>query len=251
MNVKRNIQQLVRGWIPKEPNVPKSQMKAATPAKIHPMNIWNPLWIIPLCITLIFFTINYFLFYIPLISTVIAVSIIDIAVVLSIARKQKNRIKTVTLGWVPKEPTLPIHSIANPEIKFRQKIQLPKGRILITVGWIVLSAVNLLRGDATGVLFLWTASIWGVALALDAWVQLGKELNPKLAVALQLAVISLGGTLVTLIVFSVPSTFLLRALSLGLLMVVHVPLLFAVVAYVWGKKDLSKKLLNWFAPRRD
>jgi hypothetical protein len=158
----------------------------------------------------------------------------------------KNRI----LGWIPKEPSLPSHSIANPEIKFRQKIQLPKGRILITVGWIVLSAVNLLRGDATGVLFLWTASVWGVALALDAWVQLGKELNPKLAVALQLAVISLGGTLVTLIVFSVPSTFLLRALSLGLLVVIYVPLLFAMVAYVWGKKDLSKKLMSWYSGRR-
>jgi hypothetical protein len=154
-------------------------------------------------------------------------------------------------GWLPTEPRIQSNSIGNPEIKYRQKIQLPKGRILITVGWIVLSAVNLLRGDAMGVLFLWTASVWGVALALDAWVQRGKELKPKLAVALQLAVISLGGTLVTLIVFSVPSTFLLRALSLVLLTVVHVPLLFAVIAYVWGKKELSKKLLNWFAPRRD
>jgi hypothetical protein len=164
-----------------------------------------------------------------------------------------NKEKSLTnriLGWIPKEPSLPSHSIAKSEIKFRQKIQLPKGRILITVGWMVLSAVNLLRGDAAGVLFLWTASVWGVALALDAWVQLGKELNPKLAVALQLAVISLGGTLVTLIVFSVPSTFLLRALSLGLLVVVYVPLLFAVVAYVWGKKDLSKKLMGWYSGRR-
>jgi Na+/H+ antiporter NhaC len=75
-------------------------------------------------------------------------------------------------------------------------------------------------------------------------------MNPKLVVALLLAVISLGGILTTVYVFSVPSSFLLRAVVVGLLAAVHVPLLFAVAAYVYGKKDLSKKLLGWLAMQR-
>ncbi|MCW4009994.1 MAG: hypothetical protein NWF05_05175 [Candidatus Bathyarchaeota archaeon] len=166
---------------------------------------------------------------------------------MNVRKSWKDQIR----GWVPKEPRLPSYSIVNPKVRAPQKIQLPKRRLLITVGWIILSAINLLRDDVVGVLFLWTASVWGGALALDALAQLGKELNPKLEVALQLAVISLGGILVALTIFSVPSSFLLRAVMIGLLSAVHVPLLFAVAAYVCGKKELSKKLLNWLAPRRD
>jgi hypothetical protein len=104
LNIKKQLSNRIRGWIPKEPNLPKRQMKATNQTKIHPVNIWNPLWIAPLCITLIFFTINYFLFHIPLISAVIAVAVVDLAVALSIARKQKNRLKIIYLGWIPKEP---------------------------------------------------------------------------------------------------------------------------------------------------
>lgn len=165
---------------------------------------------------------------------------------MNLKKTMENRIR----GWIPKESSLPSQCIANPESKSRQKIQLPKGRILITLGWIVLSAVNLLRGDAIGVLFLWAVFIFGISLALDIFVLQGKEMNPKLVVALLLVVISLGGVLATAYVFSVPSSFILRAVVVGLLAAVHVPLLFAVVAYVWGKKELSKKLLGWLAMQR-
>jgi hypothetical protein len=45
MTLKKALENRVRGWIPKEPSLPISQMKAAALIKTHPVNIWNPLWI--------------------------------------------------------------------------------------------------------------------------------------------------------------------------------------------------------------
>jgi hypothetical protein len=158
----------------------------------------------------------------------------------------KQRSEKFFRGWLPTEPRLQSHSFADPQIKVRQKIQLPKGRILITIGWTALALINLLRGDVMGVLFLWFVTVFGVSLVLDISVLNDKQIKPKRAAALSFAAISLGGAFATVYIFSVSASFFVRALSLGLLMVVHVPLLVAVIAYVWGKKDLSKKLVNWF-----
>ncbi len=258
LNIKKQLSNRIRGWVPKEPNLPKSQMKAAAPAKIHPINIWNPLWIAPLCITLISFTINFFLFHIPLISAVIAVAIVDIAVILSIAQKQKNRLKIVDLGWVPKEPHIPNPSVtASPENKPISKNKIPKGEVPKIFMWSVmifcntsLSVNSFLKGDATGAFFLWLSSILGIYLALDVAVWRGKEFNPKLVAALVIAIINLGGAFATLYVFSAPTSFLIRVLSLGMLVVAQIPLLIAAIAYVWGRKDLSKKLMNGYSGRR-
>jgi hypothetical protein len=166
---------------------------------------------------------------------------------MNMRRVLQNRIR----GWLPKEPYLPSYSIANPESKPRQKTQLPKGRILITGSWAVLSVINLLAGNPSGVLYLWCTAIWGVSLALDSSVLCGRESHPKGASALLLAVICLGSILTTVYVFSVPSGFLLRAVVLGMLAVVHVTLLAAVVAAGLGKKALARKLFCWFTLRRN
>jgi hypothetical protein len=87
-------------------------------------------------------------------------------------------------------------------------------------------------------------------LALDVAVWRGKEFNPKLVAALVIAIINVGGAFATLYVFSAPISFLIRVLSLGMLVVAQIPLLIAAIAYVWGRKDLSKKLMNGYSGRR-
>jgi len=181
MNLKKSLENRVKGWIPKEPSLPKSQMKVATPTKMHLENIWNPLWIAPLCITLTFFTINYFIFHIPLISAVIAVAIVDLAVVLFIAREQKNRLKSTSLGWVPKDPNLSSFSkTSSRENKFSHNIKPPIGATLL-FGLFTFQAVGwFLEGAAAGVSYLWFSCMVGVFIALNILAARGKELNLKL-----------------------------------------------------------------------
>jgi uncharacterized membrane protein YesL len=160
--------------------------------------------------------------------------------------KHKISIEQRIRGWFPTDPNLSSFPAKNIVIKTK----LPKGGLLFCSLFMLISISYFLEGNATGAPFLWISCILGVSLALDILVSRGKELNMKLVMGLILTVISLGGVLVNLYVFSVPSSFLTRALSLLTLALVHVPLLFAVIAYVWGKKELSKKLIGWFSLRR-
>jgi hypothetical protein len=135
--------------------------------------------------------------------------------------------------------------------------KIPKGEAprmimgtVLVFGNMSLSVSYFLHGDALGALFLWFSSMLGASLALNAAVLRGKEFNPKLVVALTIAIVNFGSAFATLYIFSVPASFLLRAFSLGMLVVAQIPLLFAVIAYVWGKKELSKKLMGWFITRR-
>ena len=163
---------------------------------------------------------------------------------MSIKKCLENRIR----GWFPTDPNLS-SSPALGATKIN-KSKLPKGGILLCSLFMFISVSYFLEGNATGAPFLWFSCILGVSLALNILVSQGKELNVKLVMGITLTVISLGGVLVNLYVFSVPSSFLTRTLSFLTLALVHVPLLFAVIAYVWGKKELSKKLIGWASLRR-
>ena len=173
---------------------------------------------------------------------------------MTIKKDLENRVR----GWLPKESNMPSRPItASPENKPSRKNQLPKGEVPRMVMWTVMIFCNMslsvnyfLRGDAWGALFLWLSSMLGVSLALDIAVLRGKEFNPKFVAALVIAIINLGGALAVLYIFSAPTSFLLRALSLGMLVVAQMPLLFAVAAYVWGRKDRSKRLMGWYSGRR-
>jgi hypothetical protein len=57
-----------------------------------------------------------------------------------------------------------------------------------------------------------------------------------------LAVVDLGGILANLYIFSVPTSSFTRVFSLSVLALANVPLLIAVLAYAWGKKEQARKL---------
>jgi phosphatidylserine synthase len=157
-----------------------------------------------------------------------------------------NRIR----GWLPKEPNLPsFPTTTSRKNEHRHKIKLPIGTVLLLSLFMLMSVAQFFEGNATGALFLWFSCILGLSLALDILVSRGKELNEKFVAGLLLTVISLGGILANLYIFSMPTSFFTRVFSLSVLALVHVPLLFAVIAYVWGKKELSKKLIGWFSSR--
>jgi peptidoglycan/LPS O-acetylase OafA/YrhL len=162
----------------------------------------------------------------------------------------KKRLENHIRGWLPKEPDLSSFSTAasrkNENI---HKIKLPIGRVLFFSLFLIMSVTQFSEGNAAGAVWLWFSCILGLSLALDILVSRGKKLNEKLAAGSLLAFISLGGILANVYIFSVPTTFFTRFFSLLVLVLVHVPLLFAVIAYVHGKKELSKKLAGWFSSR--
>jgi hypothetical protein len=162
----------------------------------------------------------------------------------------KNRLQNLFRGWFPQEPRFSSSpTIQTPKNKaFRNK--LPRGEILFAALFLFSSMGYLLSGNLFAAPFLWFAAIVGVAAVLDTLVAFGRELNPKLAAGLLVAVVSGGGVLVNILVFSVPSGLLVRGFSTVMLAVVNVPLLIGAVAYFCGKKELSKKAIKWFSYRR-
>jgi hypothetical protein len=163
----------------------------------------------------------------------------------------KNALENRMRGWFPKEPNLPSFSkTSSRENKYSHKIKPPIGAISFFCLFIIQAIGWFLEGDVAGVSFLWFSCILGVFIALNILAARGKELNLKLAAGLLVITVSLGGILANLYVFSVPSSLFTRAFSLVMLVLVNVPLLLGILAYVWGKKDLSKKLIGWYSAQR-
>jgi peptidoglycan/LPS O-acetylase OafA/YrhL len=155
-----------------------------------------------------------------------------------------NRIR----GWFPTNPNLTVAAKAS-KVNMPSKFKLPKQTILLFSIFTVTSVGHLLEGNALGATMLWFSCILVVSFVLDILVSRGKDLNIKYSMVLLVAVIVLGGVFANLYVFSVSSSFFIRLFSIIMLVVVSVPLAFAIVAYVWGKKELSKKLVGWFSAR--
>jgi peptidoglycan/LPS O-acetylase OafA/YrhL len=154
-------------------------------------------------------------------------------------------------GWLPKEPKLPsFPAKANHTNQLRRRIKLEIGLMMFFSFNVVMCVAEFLEGNAAGALFFWLSCMLGFYLAMDVLVARGKEFNEKSVAGSLLAVISFGGILANVYVFSAPTSLFTRVFSLLLLVAVHVPLLFAVIAYVHGKKELSKKLIGWFSSRR-
>jgi peptidoglycan/LPS O-acetylase OafA/YrhL len=104
------------------------------------------------------------------------------------------------------------------------------------------SIVGFFEGNAMAALWLWFSCIIGLFLALDILVSRDRELNEKVVATLCLAVVDLGGILANLYIFSVPTSSFTRVFSLSVLALANVPLLIAVLAYAWGKKEQARKL---------
>jgi hypothetical protein len=129
------------------------------------------------------------------------------------------------------------------------KSKFPRGVLLIFVLFMIISVGYIFDGNVLGVIFFWFSCILGISAMLDILVSREKEFNVKLSMGMLVAIISLGGLLVTLYVFLVPAGFYVQIFSVIMLALTNVPLLVAVLAYGLGKKELSKKLVNKFTLR--
>jgi peptidoglycan/LPS O-acetylase OafA/YrhL len=153
-------------------------------------------------------------------------------------------------GWLPKEPNLTsFRAAAHRRNVQSRKIKFPIAMVLMLSFIITMSIIEFSEGNATGAFFLWLSCVLGLSLTLDILTSHNKELNEKLMAAALLVVISLGGILANLYIFSMPTSFFTRIFSLSVFILIHVPLLIAVIAYVRGKKELSRKLIGGFSAR--
>ncbi len=158
----------------------------------------------------------------------------------------KTYLENVIRGWLPKEPNLPsLQRATNRNHVRSHKTQSRIGLVLFLSLFIINCIAEFFDGHAMAVLWLWFSGMFGLFLALDILVSRGKELNEKWVASGLLAVIYLGGVLVNLYIFSIPTSFGARIFSLSVLVLVHVPLLIALSAYAWSKKDFSGKLIGW------
>jgi phosphoglycerol transferase MdoB-like AlkP superfamily enzyme len=146
-------------------------------------------------------------------------------------------------GWLPKEPNFPsLQRATNRNHVRSRKIKVPIGMALFLSLFMINAIVGFFEANAMAALWLWFSCIIGLSLALDILVSRGKELNEKLVGALWLAVTNLGGILVNLHIFTTSTSSFPRILSLSVLALVNVPLLIALFAYVWNKKERARKL---------
>jgi peptidoglycan/LPS O-acetylase OafA/YrhL len=114
---------------------------------------------------------------------------------------------------------------------------------------ITTSIAEFSEGNAMGALFLWLSCVIGLSLTLDVLTSHNRELNEKLMAGALFVVISIGGILANLYIFSMPTSFFGRVFSLSVFVLIHVPLLIALIAHIWGKQELSRKLIGWFSSR--
>lgn len=127
---------------------------------------------------------------------------------------------------------------------YRRKLKLPQAVLLIV--FVIYASVKFYEADVTALLFTWFSAVMATSLVLDVLSYLNKQVNEKLVVVLILIVISGGGVLVNVAILPSPVDLWIKVFSLALLIVVHIPLLTAVMAYLMGKRTSSKRLVERF-----
>ncbi len=104
MNPKKYLENRIRGWLPKEPNLPNNKMQAATAKKNPPKpSWWKPFWKALVVVALIFVVINYFIFHYPLSSVIggLAITLLGIGAAYYIRVRPSlkvNRVVYIFLG---------------------------------------------------------------------------------------------------------------------------------------------------------
>ena len=135
---------------------------------------------------------------------------------------------------------------------WRRKLKFPVYRAWLLLLFISMFVVDSLEGHTLWALFAWASSIIGLSLVFDILTSWGKELNQKLVIGSILIVTVFGGILTNLYIISVPSSIVVRMFSLTVFILIIMPVLIASIAYLKGKKELSRKLINMgFYPNRN
>jgi peptidoglycan/LPS O-acetylase OafA/YrhL len=131
----------------------------------------------------------------------------------------------------------------------RRRFRFPVALAVLLFFLVVSFISQSFEGNAIWILFLWLSCVTGLALAFDVLTWRGKELNVKLVVSLWLLVTSLGGALANVYILSVPASLGARVFSLSFYILIHVPLLFALIAYFVGKKKYSDRVVRFIYTR--
>lgn len=122
----------------------------------------------------------------------------------------------------------------------RRRFRFPYHLIILLALFVTYSTVKFFEGDAIAVLFTWFSAIMAVSVTFSTLDFIGRELNEKLALGLILIVISGGGALTNIYIFSTPISPWYKAFSLAVLIAVHIPLLIALIAYFRGKESSQR-----------
>jgi hypothetical protein len=76
MGLKKRLKRRIRGWFPKEPNLPSNKVKMADAKTKAPRpRWWKPLWIATLLLTIVSGAVGYFLLHVPVERAVSAVAL--------------------------------------------------------------------------------------------------------------------------------------------------------------------------------
>ena len=163
---------------------------------------------------------------------------------MTIKKSLDNRIR----GWLPTE----FKALQAQKKKHRTSFRLGRTNvgIVLALAVSILSAISQFSaGNAIFVLFLWFTCVVGFSLVLNVLASRNTRLSMKLLLGAWFLVLSLGGALVNVYLFTVPAGSLVRTFSAVVFIAVHVPYIVALSAYFVGKKELSGKLMGWFNSR--
>jgi hypothetical protein len=103
----RASENLIEGWLPKEPSLPSNKAHAAAAKNNSPKpNWWKPLWIVTDALVFIFVAVNYFVFHYPLSSVVsgLAIALLGIGAAYYVRVRPSvkvNRTLYILLGITP------------------------------------------------------------------------------------------------------------------------------------------------------
>jgi hypothetical protein len=76
MTLKKRLESVIRGWFPKEPQMPRDKVKMAETKASKPKPWWwKPLWIGTILLTIISGVVTYFLLDVPLVRVIRGVAL--------------------------------------------------------------------------------------------------------------------------------------------------------------------------------
>ena len=126
----------------------------------------------------------------------------------------------------------------------------PLPQILVAVGFTLYSIIKYIEGDPVYTVFLWftvTLSSYAIVSFLELR---GIFLNQKVSLTLLFLITLGGGILVNVYIFSTSSSFSIRIFSMGTFVLILAVYTLGILASLTGRRNLSKKILNWILNRR-